>query len=396
MIADSSSTKQLYTWLEGANAAKDAGVRARFLMQIMEIEWPMSVDEDTKSAERKIIDAEAIVWRKLIADEREIPKEAFERGSWWNAARISDIASMVLEYSVNPREMESAGKAGLITGKTIFEIFGARASARLGGQPVPAFPDGSRVPKERLEEIVKQAGGKPPGEIQPYLSTLGVDERAAWFDWLSSGSEEVAVPESVGQLRRWVVARGKDSMMDLPPLEDTGILKPGFVLSAESLKTCLESIAEKASDHSREVIQLWPTGFGPGLEVIGCRVPLPDKPNPPDDNRSPFEDAGDDGTRFLSSSINAFENDASAEAVIVVELDLSQEPSTKVVWLVLNGGLKPANPDTLKEFEGKFAKISGPEAGAIHVRFQVLSKADALKFKKSEEESSELPDLPQP
>ena len=181
LLAEASPKKRLYAFLEGANAASDPSIRARFLELAQRIGWD-SETEDEMPADREIPDAEAQVWRKLMADERPIP-DGTTGLTRKESSSLGDLAARALEYSVSPVSSYRAMEAAPILDQPLAEIFRERAEARLSGKPVPPLPDASRISPKRLAEIVAAAGERDPLEIHPFLKTLTDDERAAWAAW---------------------------------------------------------------------------------------------------------------------------------------------------------------------------------------------------------------------
>jgi hypothetical protein len=399
-IAELSPVKRLYVMLEGANAAKDAGIRSRFLeATLMQFANPRTVEEagDPPPPDRKLIDAEVAVWRKLMADDRPIPPEVLDRMQSMGARSVGELAAVALEFSVSPNCQFRAYRAAVIAGQTASEFLRARAQARLAGQSIPDFPNPSRVPAERLKAIVAEAGTKDEASIPPYLLTLSQDERAAWVEWLGE-AESAAVPEPVRNLRLRVVRSAKESPYDLPMLDDLGPIKSGFTVSVESVRAHVESLAKNLEKHSRGYIEIHSVGFGPGLESSGVRLPMPAKPENGDDEEEADGFAVNrsvDIRSVMNDVISAFEEHESADGLILVEANFENSEGAGLMWIVKNGSVSPLNPEALSVFEENFKQGLAWESGDFEISWKILSKNDALKLT-SEDSADTLDLLPPP
>lgn len=396
MVADLSPVKRLYVMLEGANAAKDAGVRSRFIRATLPNDsMGQEIEPAEKSPpERKLIDAELVVWRNLTADDRLVPPEIGHEMNLMGGKTVGDLANVALEFSVTPNCRYRAYQAARIVDQPASELIRARVQARLAGQTVPDFPNPSRVSAERLKAIVAEAGSKEAPAIPSYLLTLSPDERAAWSEWMSE-PKELAVPESVRKLRLLVVRRAKESPAELPLLEDCGSMQSGFEVSVESVRGYVGDLGKDLEKHSREYIQISSVGFGPGLEFSGVRFPVPAKPKSNDEEEMDgFAPSGfGDAESTLNSAISAFDEHESADGVIVVHSYFENTDGVEMVWIVKDGVAKPADPEDAATFDENLKQGLAWESGDCEISFRILSKTDALKFKFKTKDSTDPLDL---
>lgn len=329
LMADLSPVKQLHAYLEGANAATDSSIRARFLTATLNIDWdensgaeeeaedPADDAKDALPPVRKVSEPEAKVWRKLLADQRALPKDLdlgqrmyyMAQSGSFDPTALGDLAALAFETSVSPRGLYGTFEAVPILGKPALAILKETATARLAGQPVTPLPDADKVSEERLAAIVAEAGRKPSGEIHPYLKTLTPDERAAWRDWLND-PEDLPLPDSVKALRATIVSKFPGDDRIRPPAKYTSSIEPGFQFAPDNLLTYLASIAPKIADFSPYLISTSEAEFGPGLQVAEVIVSLADasaKPAPkaPDAANAP---------EGLDADSEGFDNEESAES----------------------------------------------------------------------------------
>jgi hypothetical protein len=350
---------------------------------------------DTKpKAERTLPEAEIKVWRKLIADTRELPKEAREKST------LGDCAASAMEFSINSQVWPTITQAAAILRKPPDEIIRERAIARLDGTPLPILPDASRVTPERLRAIIAEAGAKPTPEIHPYLNTLTPDERTAWQDWCGEPGE-INIPQSVKDLSKLVVSVRKTGIYGSSDVKDAGIIDMGFAISPTTFKTYIESIAKDTSRHSRTSMYLQPADFGPGLEVSAVVFPLtPKKSKKEFDEQAYLPDA----RSVFRESIETLGEHESAEAIVHIYLPDESGRGVKCTWLIEKGRAKPIDPEQQTTFDAAIKSIADSSSIANpSLRIQILTRADADKIKKLEEEAAkeygeENPDpfLPEP
>ncbi len=423
MLADATPVKHLHALLEGANAATDATVRARFLSVTSMIRWEADeadteptdeadpavkpadkpAKEDAKEPavpeERKVSEPEAVVWRKLLADTRSVSSQfnaqnRYQRYGTDSEPTIAEIAACAFEASVQPSAYSDAHSASVILNKTASAILVEHANARLAGKPVPPLPDASKVTEEHLAEIVATAGKKPAAEIHPYLTSLSPDERAAWLEWFKD-SEDPPKPESVKTLQHIITSRTQEKSPSFPDVKGAGNIDVGFSISADTLTKHIESLAAEIDKHSRTYIGISPANFGPGLELTTCVIPL--KPAPA---KSPSPDASDEqgrrgvitGAQIFSEAINTLGANKNATGIVIAYASaFDSRSSSTSVWLVKDGKATLLGPgvdpeDASGEVSGEpFAatvnKLLESEKGErFYISIQILTRADADKF----------------
>ena len=413
MLEDATPIKHLHALLEGANAATDASVRARFLTATFYIRGYNASDEeapesDTEStedppaAERKVSEPEALVWRKLIADPRELPKEfGRDNGPGDEKPTVASVAAIAFEYTIGQGNVPAAYQASAIINKPFSAIIMERASARLNGKPVPPFPDASKVSKPRLTEIVAAAGSKPAAQVHPYLATLTPDERAAWQKWYRH-PEEPAVPDSVKELEFIVISMAPTNFLNLPSVANAGNIGLGFKITPDSLTKHIADLIPEIDKHSRAFIILGPADFGPGLQVSGAVVALPapkakKAPNPDDpgdDERSPVS-----GANVFSEAIRIFESNEATSAIATLNLQ-SEQSRSQATWLIKDGKatLQPADAkdDDAKDPLAAALKtlLESKESQRFRIYLQFLTRADADKFAAAKTGNTGSPDDP--
>jgi len=393
LLTDASSTKQLFTLLEGANAATDPTVRARFLSATRRINWRSKDDkEGSPPSDRKISEPEIKVWQKLIADTREISGDVtsyadgeYADGEYADGEKftVADIAAASLERSVGLDTSWQVMRAEVILSKPTAAILRERAEARLSGKPLPPLPDASKISDQRLSEIVAETAKKLPAEIHPYLKTLTPDERAAWLDWIQDPGE-IAVPASVKDLRFLVIERGDEK----PMLAVTGI-DSDFVLTPATLKAQIETLARDIDKHSRTVIELNNANFGPGLELVAYSIPLPakkknDEPNRQNRKYSTLPEA----ENIFENAIQVLDQTDQSDGVIVIQLG-SNELQGQFVWTVAKGIPTSIDPDKQASLDSTLENLAeSSKPSFLRVTIQILSKADAKIIKETSSEDN--------
>ena len=389
LLEDSSPTKHLFALLEGANAATDATVRARFLDATRAVSWNDSVPEDEENAaiiERKLTEPEAVVWRKMLADTREIPDRFNRFLQDQEKSTVSELAASAFEYSVSPQNCYKAMQTAPVLSKPASAILVERATARLSGKPVPPLPDASRVSEDRLALIVSEAGNRPASEIHPYLKTLTSDERAAWFDWHRNPGK-IAEPKSVKDLRILVIEKPEKSRWPYPVVKDTGGIDIGFTVTPASIRSYVGNLAKDAAKRSRTTLWLKERDFGPGLEVLAIHFPLP-KPKPEIDSEGEqpvYRGRNLDATSALSSSIAALREQESAEGAIIVTLGSRTGWQGEVMWLIEKGEAKPVDTDKQAALDTSIEQLAeNQDFRSFYISIQILSKADADKLAESD------------
>lgn len=408
MLEDATPTKHLHALLEGANAATDATIRARFLTATFYIrgyneregeageETDKESDKDTLPADREVSEPEAKVWQKLVADTRELPKE-FGRaiGPDDTKPTVASVAALAFENSVSPAKVRAVYEASLVLNKPFLTIIIEQASARLAGKPAAPLPDPSKVSKERLTEIVAAAGKKTAAEIHPYLASLTPDERAAWQKGFLH-PEDLAIPDSVKELQFTIIARSADRRLGLPDVKGTGNLDVGFRITADSLTKHIASLAPDIDKHSRSLIFIGPADFGPGLQITASVVPLPApkaKAKPTPDDSDDDEGSGMIGVRVFSGAIRTLEANESASAIAIVALSGEESGSrSNATWLI-HDGKATLEPPSVKDDDVKDplaaalkSMLESKDLQHFQLQIQLLSRADAEKIKAASEQ----------
>ena len=437
LMADLSPTKKLHAYLEGANAATDAEVRAHFLRATIEIDWNEEKDEEAAPtadedkvpppADRQVSEPELKVWRKLMADTRRIPARfdpeiLFRQASSTIKPTVAELAALALEMSINPGIFAVISSAQVITGKSITAMFHEHATARLANQTLPPFPDASKVAKERLAAIVAEAATKSATEIDAYLSSLTQDERAAWLQWIRS-PKDLPIPPAIKDFRSVITSRTKDNRGALKDTPGVGNFQVGFKFTPESLAQHIESLAPEIAKHSRERIWIATPDFTPGLEINASIIPLPAPKADPSAAKDSRQEEGQNFERiFESSACKALDADPDASAVVIVGWYSNATSDKEAVWLIQNGKASLQEPEQVnaafKELLDQLAKQDpegdedadferlgrgGLARGAIGLSLEILTREDSEKFKAAiqrkeeqdaEDEDSEL--LPPP
>lgn len=438
LMADLSPTKQLHACLEGANAATDASIRARFLVASLGIDWDENEEETAEPAEdaepapapvRKVSEPETKVWRKLLADQRDLPKDIgldqllyyLSRAEPLSITKLTELASLAFESSVNSGRFHSIFQAAPILGKPALEVLKETVTARLAGQPVPPLPDAGKVPAERIAAIVAEAGRKPVAGIHPYLKTLTPDERAAWQDWVNEPGD-LAVPDSVKALRFTIVSKYARDDRITEPAKFTSSIEPGFQFTSENLLKYLDSIAPKISEFSPYIITVTPASFGPGMQIAEVVISLATPSKKPDKPAKLEAVAADDDDEESDADESPEEKDPMVlwrRTFRDLNPALKENPTaTAVVFVTVRGqrgdeGGAGGNPILALGPDGKFSLAKGPEGdesagspqealkkildpeGSMQIYLRILTRAHAeILFKDAEEEDSNL--LPPP
>ena len=390
--------------LEGANAATDPTIRAGFLGATFQIRWVEGHGEedaepsenDAPPVDRKVSEPELKVWQTLVADTSELPKKS---AGFLQSEKptISNLAALAFEYSVNPLIVETTREASPILAKPFTTILIERGNARIAGKPVTPFPDASKITKDRLAELVAEAGKKPAAEIHPYLASLTPDERAAWHKWLNDPGD-LALPDSVKALQAVVVARSLTPRSYLPDVKGAANIDVGFKITPESLTQHIESLAPEIDKHSRADITLYAAEFGPGLQVFANVHPLPAQKA----KVAPEKVESDDGEampnsytkRVFAQAIKVLDANESASGIASVMLQ-GGETRAQATWLIHDGKATLQQPDAKDDDDSKqpfaatLTKLLDPkEPQRIGIRIQLLSRADAEKLKASSDESA--------
>ncbi len=404
LLADASPTKHLFTLLEGANAATHEETRAEFLTATFEISWPDSPSHNQEPkpppTPRNVSDPEAKVWRKLLADEREIP------GAMESAANdpedkptIANLAALTFEHSVAPWEFYQIQRSSGLFTQPLTVLFKERATARLAGKSLAPLPDATKISKERLASIVATAAAKTPAEIHPFLATLTLDERAAWSVWFNEPGD-LPVPPAVCNLKNVVIRRSSFGGTFGDDAKHFANIEVGFAISASSLQSLIQTIAADPGKHSRGVVVFFPASFGPGLQVAASILPLPkEKQNDPAAADSsdalpslPTGDSEDEDpsntTAVLKSRlfhvIKALEEDPDADGAIHLAF-VSGDSSVRANWLVHKGKpqLKPGQEPAGDPIAFIQSATQSPEVQRLQLQIQILSRADSEKISTS-------------
>ena len=406
LLADATPIKHLHALLEGANAATDAIIRARFLQATYEIEWGNdSTDEepskDTPAAERKVSEPEVAVWRKLIADTRSIPSgfspvNRFKQTRTYEKVTVSELAAFALEQTVNSDIYMTVGSASPILGKSVNAILVEQATARLAGKPLPVLPDASKIAGNRLTEIVAEAAQKSAPEVHPYLASLTPDERAAWLEWLEDPGD-LPVPASVKSLQQVIIGRLPDKEFPCSPeAKGPGTIDVGFNVTAENLTKTIESLAATIDPYSRTIISIVPARFGPGLEVSASLIPMQTQPAKSGISQGVADDDEEpdgNGAAIFAQPIHTLDSNESATGMVLAYLE-SREASSEAIWLVQDGKAslqQPAEPEAEQRhpFAATVKKVlEADERTEFFLSIEFLSRADAAKFKAASKDPS--------
>lgn len=399
LLADATPTKHLHALLEGANAATDATIRARFLQASLYVGWGNDeADEesskDTPAAERKVSEPEAAVWRKLIADTRSIPSgfnpvNRFKQTRTYEKVTVAELAAFALEQTVNSDSYMTAVSASPILGKSVNAILVEQATARLAGKPLPILPDASKITGKRLTEIVAEAAKKSATEVHPYLASLTLDERAAWHEWLDEPGD-LPVPASVKSLQQVIVGRLPDGEFpSSPETKGPGTIDIGFNVTVENLSKQIESLATAIDQHSRTIISIVPARFGPGLEAHASLIPMQTQPAKRGTSQGEADDDEEpdgNGAAIFAQPIHTLDANESATGMVLAYLG-SREGSSEAIWLVQDGKAvmqQPAEPEAEQRFP--FAAtlkkvLEADERTEFFLYIEFISRADAAKFK---------------
>lgn len=418
LMEDLSPLKQLHAWLEGANAATDAAVRAHFLQGALQVSWPQpervpaqaAADEGKPSPPppaRKVSAPEEKVWRRLMADQRELAddlKWIETNSSRERLVTVAELANAAYQRSVDPVSLGRIVVAAPILGKTFSVLLQETVSARLAGQPLPVLPDAERVSAERLAAIVAEAGGRKPEAIPAYLKTLLPDERAAWAEWLED-PEDPPMPDSVRALG-WYVTSRSARMEQLPPLAKTvATIEPGFMLTPEWLVTHLESLAPKIDSFSPYGLFFRGSEQGSGQELEEILIeldpavvpkPVADEEAGAASDEDELENQLDQVRQIFSGARRVLRDHPEAVAALnifgqtshVGSLDLILTKDGKLAVAARADADEPAPVDSLAAIKPMFAG-SGSNVGLV--LFILTRKHAEILFKDADDE--DFPEL---
>lgn len=374
LLAELEPKLHLHALLEGAFAAKNAGVREEFLLATFHISWDseeeIEEDENQDSSippDRIISDPEANVWKKLILDERPC---ASENLGPYGVKTLRQLAALALESATVPGFHQSARESSKITGILPAEFALTRAEARLSGQPIPSLPDPSKVSLERLAEIIAEVAKLPAPDIQAHIKKLGHDEQAAWVEWIADPSEPPAPPELRAHALTVLAVSAENHEWSVKE-ESGGGIGPGFRLTKESLAEKIEALAKDAPALSRTIIFLAPSTTLPGLESTHIRSHLPD---PDADENSPAALP----VSVYRPSIPYFkEAPESALAIVFVRIALEGEDQA-AVWLHQEDGkIQPLDQDQADRLFKTLEAAEEASTRPVYLQIQILSRADA-------------------
>jgi hypothetical protein len=368
---------RLHALLEGAFAAKDADVRGLFLWAAFAIDWEPYFQKIAAEQpgtgiipERTISEAEANVWKTLIADQR--PCKGDEN---YNAgvSTISELAALALEESTLLNFFVTAREMAAVTGMRPAEFASLRAPKRLAGEPIPTFPNPEMVAPERLQDIISTAAKLPALEIARYLATLSADERAAWAQWLAEPGEP-ALPPELRAHSLTILAVGSEKSWGIKDQSVAGF-GPGFQLTKKSLSETIEAFANNAPAHSRTSVWIAKSPTLPGLEIVSVRVPLPIADAAQADTPEEAVPASIFGN-LLWAIENAPDAENPPDAWVLAQI---YHPSGNrgALWLQRRDGT--SGPQDAEEADALFAILDAAEEdpSRFHLTIQVLSRADA-------------------
>ena len=377
--------ERLDAMLEGAIAAEDPLIRWEFLSAIPECDGNRRGPILLNAPDRPLAAAEIEIWRKLIADTRQLPGHGLPYRLNHNPISLGDIAASMMEMSINLGHHWAAREAAPVLGKPEEELFRERAAARLAGKPIPPLPDASRVAPDRLRVIINEAGAKSAPHIHPYLNTLTPDERAAWLEWLRKPGE-ITGPQSVGDLRFLVIARTHSGSRNLPDIKNAGNIDTGYLVTSATIRNRVDDLATNIAKYSRTRISLSTAGFGPGLEVVTQVFSLTkdtviEKPDIQGFGESGYQFDRDDIRSGFDRAIGALDDLESVDGAIVVTLSSHDGYDKCSAWLVVNGKANPAIPEQPSTFDKALENLmDSQDFDPFDITIIVLSKADAIKL----------------
>lgn len=393
-MSDADPSEQLMILLSGAHAAKGEAARAHFLGAIAQIGWPAGEDEDEDEdneeaprALRPVSESEADMWRKLMEDPRPLDASSRAYSIGNQLETISALACATFEFSVTGlEEFRALMEAMPVIARPAVQVITGRAKARLEGKPVAPLPDASNVSKERLAAIVAEAGNKPAAELHDHLLALNPDERAAWLEWLAEPGD-IPVTPAVAELRYQIVKRSTSSPYGMPDMKDVGGIDVGFRVTMESVEQYIQSLAAEAEKHTRGIVMIQNSDFGPGLQVLACTVPFPepkdDESVSPSDSFDPYGSITAD--RVFRDTIPTFESDAEGEALIFSQIHGSGSGSG--VWTVKDGKAtqKKAEDEEGGYFDVLRSTLESPDNQRFALHFRIITRADAEKLNTNNE-----------
>jgi hypothetical protein len=388
---------QLAAMLAGAVAADAPETRGLFLNLTFRVGWARGggeaeeeeEDDDEKQAtDRKFSESEANAWKKLIADERPLPKEMMS-GYYNFGGTLGDLAASAAEYAISPQAFQEFHIASVILEESIASLCRQRVNARFAGESLPPLPDAEKTTPERLKEIVATAGAKPAGEIIEYLGTLSPDERAAWFMWINDPGDP-PLPESVRKLGMTIIRESLVSQNGITPEPGLLNLKAGMEIHEDTFDPYIASLAADAAKHSLTFGTLQRADFPPGLASWTVRAAVPETKTDEEENEEP------DPYNDTPSAINIFRN-----LVATFELDGIPENATALIiahcytdenngdamWWIVDGKPVPFAIDDEGELQTKPEPVipgiiaAAREAGTgIMLRISVITRADAERI----------------
>lgn len=398
-MSDADPSEQLMVLLSGARATKKKAVRGHFLGAISQIGWDAGEEEDfddegeedaeVRRAPRQVSESEADLWRFLIGDPRllDASSRVYSMGSQLDT--MSALACATFEVSVTGNEeFRVLMDAMPVIGRPTVQVITERAKARLEGKPVAPLPDASKVSKERIAAIVADAGNKPSADLHDYLLTLNSDERAAWREWFAE-PDDIPVPPAVAELRYQIVKRSTSSPYGVPDMKDVGGIDVGFRITIESVEQYIQSLAAEVEKHTRGIVMIQNSDFGPGLQVLAFIVPFPEPKD--DENASPSNSYDPYGSitadRVFRDTIRTFESDAEGEALIFAQIHGSGSGSGSGVWTVKDGKAtqKKAEDEEGGYFDVLRSTLESPDNQRFALHFRIITRADAEKLNTNNE-----------
>jgi hypothetical protein len=205
------------------------------------------------------------------------------------------------------------------------------------------------------------------------------------MEW-SADPGDKTMPDSVKNLQ-WLIVEREITPTDskAPPVIDSG-----FTITNTSLTGLIESLAPDIENRSRSFAMLGAAPFGPGLKVTETIIPLPAAKKAADVDEN-FNYMGNGYPRF--EGVKLLEADEAATGVMQIDLYFDG-PRIQSIWLVHDGKAKLQATPGADEEESQADPIAaalttmreGPNPPRFRAQIQILSRADLLKFKASNEE----------
>ncbi|HSP41804.1 MAG TPA: hypothetical protein VLO11_02935, partial [Luteolibacter sp.] len=408
LIENEDPSKQLEIYLEGANTTVDPTVRCLFIAATYNIEWPQDEEADTaESGEdkdtappppRAISGTEAIIWRKLLADDREVPEKLRGRFDLGKSPTIGKLAASAFETSVSRFEAFSLQEAAPALGKPLADYLYERATARISGSTVPPVPDASRVTDEHLKEIVAETSRLPTSEIQAHIGKLSPDERVKWMAWLKEPVDP-PLPTEFLRLKNRILNRSAQSFYGITDQPGVFGIDTGFTIDSENLKTHLQTLAGDIATHSPVLVAIQKSALGPGMEILAHRMEPSTAENTEDADGEKHGSDMDPRRRIMDSIFQrhaqTMTEHSDIQGVIALIATDGQGGKSSTLWLRDGKLVAPAedveismwgieeNPDEFKALLDDF--LPSAESKTFYLRIECLAREHAAIFNPNHE-----------